>query len=108
MIPEAIARRRTAFDEAQHLSDWQVHSAHIAAGAIGTVVSDFQTGPLYVPMPTGSGKTVGAIWGGERGAIAQSVLPDALQRGGREGPLKIGAVPRSGPSRLLPFRCLHR
>ena len=63
MFPEAIARRRAAFDEAKHLSDWQVHSAHIAAGAIGTVVSDFQTGPLYVPMPTGSGKTVGAIWG---------------------------------------------
>ena len=63
MFPEAIARRRAAFDEAKHLSDWQVHSAHIAAGAIGTVVSDFQSGPLYVPMPTGSGKTVGAIWG---------------------------------------------
>jgi len=63
MFPEAIARRRAAFDEAKHLSDWQVHSAHIAAGAIGTVVSEFQTGPVYVPMPTGSGKTVGAIWG---------------------------------------------
>ena len=63
MIPEAIARRRAAFDEAKHLSDWQVHSAHIAAGAINTVVSGFQTGPVYVPMPTGSGKTVGAIWG---------------------------------------------
>ena len=63
MFPEAIARRRAAFDEARHLSDWQVHSAHIAAGAISTVVSDFQSGPLYVPMPTGSGKTVGAIWG---------------------------------------------
>ena len=63
MTPEAIARRRSIFDEARHLSDWQVHSAHIAAGAISTVVSDFQTGPLNVPMPTGSGKTVGAIWG---------------------------------------------
>ena len=45
------------------MSDWQVHSAHITAGAINNLASGYETGPLYVPMPTGSGKTTGAIWG---------------------------------------------
>lgn len=40
-----------------------MHSAHITAGTINTIVQGVETGPLYVPMPTGSGKTTGAIWG---------------------------------------------
>jgi hypothetical protein len=45
------------------LSDWQVQSAHIVAGAINLLSQGVEPGPLYVPMPTGSGKTTGAIWG---------------------------------------------
>lgn len=63
LFPEAIAKRRVENGGLEWLSDWQVHSAHITAGAIGNIASGFQTGPIYVPMPTGSGKTTGAIWG---------------------------------------------
>ena len=63
LFPEAIERRRQSYKECEWLSDWQVHSAHIAAGAISSLACEFETGPFYVPMPTGSGKTTGAIWG---------------------------------------------
>ena len=63
LFPEAIERRRQSYKECEWLSDWQVHSAHIAAGTISSLACEFETGPLYVPMPTGSGKTTGAIWG---------------------------------------------
>lgn len=63
LFHEAIKRRRQSYKECEWLSDWQVHSAHIASGAIGSLACGFETGPLYVPMPTGSGKTTGAIWG---------------------------------------------
>lgn len=62
-FPEAIARRRDENDGYTWLSDWQVHSAHVTAGAISSLACGYETGPLYVPMPTGSGKTIGAIWG---------------------------------------------
>lgn len=63
LFPEAIARRRDENDDYTWLSDWQVHSAHITAGAISSLACGHEAGPLYVPMPTGSGKTIGAIWG---------------------------------------------
>ena len=63
LFPEAIQRRRETYKECEWLSDWQVHSAHLVAGSIGSLACGFETGPIYVPMPTGSGKTVGAIWG---------------------------------------------
>ena len=61
-----IIKRRNAWpDNTSYLSDWQVHSAHLTAGAITAVADDnsSEVGPIYVPMPTGSGKTTGAIWG---------------------------------------------
>ena len=63
MWPEVITRRRQQYTEAQHLSDWQVHSAHLTAGAIKFTYDGYEEGPYFVPMPTGSGKTTGAIWG---------------------------------------------
>ena len=63
LFPEAITKRREENGGCEWLSDWQVHSAHITAGAIDNLASGYETGPLYVPMPTGSGKTTGAIWG---------------------------------------------
>ena len=59
LFPEAIQRRRETYKECEWLSDWQVHSAHLVAGSIGSLACGFETGPIYVPMPTGSGKTVG-------------------------------------------------
>lgn len=63
LMQDAVARRREQFDGLNYLSDWQVHSAHITAGAISSLANGSEEGPLYVPMPTGSGKTTGAIWG---------------------------------------------
>jgi len=66
LFPEAIIKRREAWPHnTSYLSDWQVHSAHLTAGAITAVADDnpLEVGPIYVPMPTGSGKTTGAIWG---------------------------------------------
>lgn len=63
LFDKAIALRRQENDGVPYLSDWQVHSAHITVSAISTLASGYAEGPLYVPMPTGSGKTTGAIWG---------------------------------------------
>ena len=63
MWPEVIKRRRNQYTEAEYLSDWQVHSAHLTAGAIKFTHDGYEEGPYFVPMPTGSGKTTGAIWG---------------------------------------------
>jgi hypothetical protein len=63
LFTDAIAKRRQENGGLTYLSDWQVHSAHLTSGAITSLASGYQTGPLYVPMPTGSGKTTGAIWG---------------------------------------------
>jgi len=63
MFPEAILAKRAKYPECSHLSDWQVHSAHLTSGAIKQLTFEWQDGPLFVPMPTGSGKTTGAIWG---------------------------------------------
>ena len=63
IFPEVVERRRNQYGGLAYLSDWQVHSAHLSAGAISSIASGWETGPTYVPMPTGSGKTTGAIWG---------------------------------------------
>ncbi len=63
LFNDAIKRRRNTYKECQYLSDWQVHSAHLAAGAISSLAFGFEKGPVYLPMPTGFGKTTGAIWG---------------------------------------------
>jgi hypothetical protein len=63
LFQDAIAKRRQENEGCDWLSDWQVHSAHVTAGAIESLASGLEVGPLYVPMPTGSGKTTGAIWG---------------------------------------------
>ena len=63
MWPKVIERRRQKYKEAQHLSDWQVHSAHLTSSAINLTYNGYEEGPYFVPMPTGSGKTTGAIWG---------------------------------------------
>lgn len=63
LFTDAIAKRRQENDGLAYLSDWQVHSAHLTAGAISSIADGYEVGPLYVPMPTGSGKTTGAIWG---------------------------------------------
>ena len=62
MWPEVIKQRRTKFKDAEYLSDWQVHSAHLVSSAIKFTHTDVEEGPWYIPMPTGSGKTTGAIW----------------------------------------------
>ena len=59
MWPKVINRRRQKYTEAQYLSDWQIHSAHLTAGAIDALYTGFSDGPIFVPMPTGSGKTTG-------------------------------------------------
>ena len=63
MWPKVIERRRQQYAEAEYLSDWQVHSAHLTSGAIQFTYDGYEEGPYFVPMPTGSGKTTGAIWG---------------------------------------------
>jgi hypothetical protein len=63
LFTDAIKRRRNTYKECEYLSDWQVHSAHLAAGSISSLACGFEQGPIYLPMPTGSGKTTGAIWG---------------------------------------------
>ena len=60
---EAITRRRKQHPECSYLSDWQTYSAGIVASSIYKIVLGMENGPVYIPMPTGSGKTTGAIWG---------------------------------------------
>lgn len=57
MWPEVIEKRRQQYTEAQYLSDWQVHSAHLTSSAIKFTYDGYEEGPYFVPMPTGSGKT---------------------------------------------------
>ena len=62
---EQISEYRAKNGGLDYLSDWQVHSAHITAGDIKFLCDPNYPGPIYIPMPTGSGKTTGAIWGVE-------------------------------------------
>ena len=61
--PEILARCRRDNPEAAFLSDWQVYSANLVLFAISSKAFGMDTGPKYIPMPTGAGKTTGAIWG---------------------------------------------
>ena len=63
LFTDAIAKRRQENDGLAYLSDWQFHSAHLTAGAVSSLADGYEAGPLFVPIPTGSGKTTGAIWG---------------------------------------------
>jgi hypothetical protein len=65
-----IDRRRDEEGGLDYLSDWQVHSANLVASDIKFFALGFREGPLYVSLPTGTGKTTGAIWG------IQAVLDD--------------------------------
>jgi hypothetical protein len=63
---EAVAQRREDLpSDSKFLSDWQVHCAHLVCSAIADKAqkSPVDAGARYIPFPTGSGKTVGAIWG---------------------------------------------
>jgi ATP:corrinoid adenosyltransferase len=58
-----IASHRNEFPEAKHLSDWQMATAIKVSSAVECLATGLQKGPIYLPTPTGSGKTTGAIWG---------------------------------------------
>lgn len=61
-----VAKRRAEFpNDSKFLSDWQIHTAHLVHAAIMNKATDtpYDSGPRYIPFPTGSGKTIGAIWG---------------------------------------------
>jgi hypothetical protein len=58
-----IAAHRAEFPEAKYLSEWQVATAIKVSLAVNCLASGVQKGPIYLPTPTGSGKTTGAIWG---------------------------------------------
>jgi len=66
ILDEAVAKRRIEFPEdGKILSDWQVHSANLVQSAILAKGhgGPYDSGPRYLPFPTGSGKTIGARWG---------------------------------------------
>lgn len=63
IFTKAVERRRKENNDMYFMSDWQVHSANIIATEISGIVNGFRSGPIYVPMPTGTGKTTGAVWG---------------------------------------------
>jgi hypothetical protein len=65
-----IDRRRDDEGGLHYLSDWQVHSTNLVASDIKFFALGFGQGPLYISLPTGTGKTTGAIWG------IQAVLDD--------------------------------
>ena len=62
-INDLIKQCRETYSECEYLSDWQVQSSYITASSIEMVSLGNEQGPVYLPMPTGSGKTTGAIWG---------------------------------------------
>ena len=65
ILKDAVARRRIEHPEEHFLTDWQVHSANLVRSAISMKADGgpMDAGPRYLPFPTGSGKTFGAIWG---------------------------------------------
>ena len=65
ILKDVVVLRRREYPDEHFLSDWQVHSANLVSSAIlmkadGGLMDE---GPRYLPFPTGSGKTYGAIWG---------------------------------------------
>ena len=65
IMQDVVAKRRLEFPEYDFLSDYQVHSASLVSSTIHSKAQEpsYEDGPVYVPFPTGSGKTIGAIWG---------------------------------------------
>ena len=65
IMQDVVARRRGEYPEYDFLSDYQVHSASLVSSTIEGKAQEYclDAGPVYVPFPTGSGKTIGAIWG---------------------------------------------
>jgi hypothetical protein len=66
LMSEAVAQQGREFPlDSAYLSDWQVQCAHLVQSAIVDKAQDHpvDVGARYIPFPTGSGKTVGAIWG---------------------------------------------
>ena len=65
IMQDVVAKRREEYPEYDFLSDYQVHSANLVSSTIHGKAQQqsLDVGPVYVPFPTGSGKTVGAIWG---------------------------------------------
>jgi len=58
-----ITSHRQQYDETKHLSDWQVATSLKVSSAMFCLAAGLEKGPIYIPTPTGSGKTTGAIWG---------------------------------------------
>lgn len=65
IMQDVVAKRRAEYPEYDFLSDYQVHSANLVSSTIHGKAQEqsLDAGPVYVPFPTGSGKTVGAVWG---------------------------------------------
>ena len=65
IMQDVVAKRREEYPDYDFLSDYQVHSASLVSFTIQgkAMATPYEAGPVYVPFPTGSGKTVGAIWG---------------------------------------------
>ena len=66
ILTDAVAKRRGEFpNDSVFLSDWQVHAANVVCSAIVDKAASTpqDAGPRYLPFPTGSGKTIGAVWG---------------------------------------------
>ena len=65
IMQDVVAKRRAEYPEYDFLSDYQVHSANLVSSTIHGKAQEqsLDASPVYVPFPTGSGKTVGAIWG---------------------------------------------
>lgn len=66
ILSDAVEKRRAEFpQDSSFLSDWQVHAANLVYCAILSKAegSQYDSGPRYLPFPTGSGKTIGARWG---------------------------------------------
>ena len=64
-MQDVVAKRRLEFPEYDFLSDYQVHSASLVSSTIHSKAHEpsYENEPVYLPFPTGSGKTIGAIWG---------------------------------------------
>ena len=62
IMQDVVAKRRAEYPEYDFLSDYQVHSANLVSSTIHGKAQQksLDVGPVYVPFPTGSGKTVGA------------------------------------------------
>ena len=60
IMHDVVAKRRVEYPEYDFLSDYQVHSANLVSTTIQSKAQEpsYEDGPVYVPFPTGSGKTL--------------------------------------------------